>query len=411
MAMPETDLPAPRCQWYSSRAAFVRSGGFLKALLLVLCLAFSSPARAFELDTNSVVVVNDALEKILADSPVPAIACAVVRSNRLEAVGAAGLRKAGITNAPVTLEDKWHHGSLTKSMTATLAAMMIREGRLHWTTTLADVFPDLAPGMDSSWRGVTLELLLANRAGAPTDLRSNGLWDRLWNFEGTAFDARRLLLEELTSRPTRTPPGTAYEYSNAGFSIAGHMLETIAGKPWEDLLAERLFKPLGMTSAGFGVPATPRYIDQPWGHRIIDGKASPVAPGISADNPPAIGPGGVVHCSIVDLAKYTALHMQGHLRDQELLPRETFVKLHTALPDNSNYAFGWSEVDRAWAKPGKAYTHNGSNLQWFSVIWFAPARQFAVVVSCNAASRANPDPGAQAVDKVAGEMIRRFLRD
>ena len=87
----------------------------------------------------------------------------------------------------------------------------------------------------------------------------------------------------------------------------------------------------------------------------------------------------------------------------------TLLKLHTALTDNANYAHGWTEVDRPWAAPGKAYTHSGSNLQWFSVIWFAPAREFAVVAVCNLATGSAPNPGATATDQVAGRMINEFL--
>ena len=58
------------------------------------------------------------------------------------------------------------------------------------------------------------------------------------------------------------------------------MLEKIAGKPWEDLITEKLFKPLHMDSAGFGAPGTIGKVDQPWGH-------TQTSLPVQIDNPPA----------------------------------------------------------------------------------------------------------------------------
>jgi CubicO group peptidase (beta-lactamase class C family) len=243
--------------------------------ILVASSDTGSAAAFFRITTNRVRDLNALLEPIRAANKVPAVACAVVLSNRIAGIGAVGLRKFGVPSSPVTLEDKWHHGSLTKSMTATLAAILVREGRVQWQSTLADVFPDWAPRMNAAWRAVTLEQLTSNRGGAPGDLSASGIWTLLWNFVGTPRESRRLLLERLTVLAPSSPPGTQYEYSNAGFALAGHMLETVMDQPWEELMTIRLFEPLGMASAGFGVPATPRYINQPWGHQVANGQPAP----------------------------------------------------------------------------------------------------------------------------------------
>jgi CubicO group peptidase (beta-lactamase class C family) len=181
------------------------------------------------------------------------------------------------------------------------------------------------------------------------------------------------------------------------------------GQPWERLLTERLFNPLEMRSAGFGVPATPGLVDQPWGHHLANSHPLPIAPGPGADNPPAIGPAATVHCSVLDLAKYAAFHLAGEQADTAWLQRASFQKLHTAGPDNANYALGWNVVDRPWAGAGKALHHAGSNTQWYSVIWLAPARQFGVVAVCNLATAAGPNPGATATDQIAAQLIQEFL--
>ncbi len=343
------------------------------------------------------------LEGIRSARSLPALGCAVVRSNQIVAYGVTGVRKWGST-VPATSQDLWHHGSLTKSMTATLAAILVNEGKIQWNTRLMDVFPEKAATMNAGWSGATLELLLANRAGAVEDLGPSGIWSQLWNHEGTPTEQRLFLLEKLTALPPKTPPGTAYEYSNAGFALAGAMLERVAGIPWEMLITQKLFQPLGMFSAGFGVPASPRYIDQPWGHTGSGTTRTPVAPGIGADNPPGIGPAATVHCSLVDFARYVAFHLAGERGQTELIPAAAFTKLHSALANNSGYALGWNIGDRPWAN-GKTITHTGSNLQWFTNVWIAPNRDWACVVVTNFGGT-----GAfEATDAVVGRMIQEFL--
>jgi len=385
--------------------AMLRLGDGANAQVLVPA---ADATKFFRLAVNDVRDLNALLEPIRAANNVPALACAVIRSNQVVGLGAVGRRKADVAAAPVTLADKWHHGSLTKSMTATLAAMMVERGEITWETTVAQVFPALAAAMRPEWRTVRLDWLCMNRGGAPGDLGPSGIWSALWNFKGTPTEGRRLLLTRLTALAPSSTPGTKFEYSNAGFSLAGHMLETVAGKPWEELLTERLFVPLGMTSAGFGVPATPRHIDQPWGHQRVGSNNNPIEPGPEADNPPAIGPAGTVHCSLLDLATYAAFHLAGHNRDTALLPRSVMLKLHTAVPDNGDYAYGWNVTTRPWAD-GLALNHAGSNVQWFSVIWIAPNREFAVVALSNIAAASGPNPGATATDQVAARMIQEFL--
>ena len=246
---------------------------------------------------------------------------------------------------------------------------------------------------------MTLRLLLQNRAGAPANLDAGGLWSRLWAFHGPAEQARQLLTEGVVTRPPEAPPGTKFIYSNAGFAIAGHMAERAMHKPWEDLLRERLFKPLGMTSAGFGAPGTRDSIDQPRGHHE---SGEPVEPGPRADNPVAIGPAGIVHCTVGDWAKFIALHLEGDEGRARLLKPQTFKILHTP-PPGQDYAMGWISTQRPWAG-GTTLTHAGSNTMWYCVTWLAPKKNFAVLIMCNQGG----DEAAKACDDAAAALIREY---
>ncbi len=352
------------------------------------------------------VCLDALLEPIREANGLPALAAAVVKGGQTVAVGAVGVRKAG-SSERVTADDKWHIGSCTKSMTAALAAMLVEDGAMRWDTTLAEMFPDLESQMQPGWRDVTLEQLLAHRGGAPHELNEQDLWGRLWQrADQPPREQRRYLRRELlTKHEPVSPPGTKHVYSNAGYALVGHALEEILDRPWEDLLRDRLFVPLGMTGAGFGAPASVGAVDQPWGHKAgDDGAFEPVAPGLHADNPAAISPGGTVHCRLADLAQYAAWHLAGARGEGTLLHPETFERLHTPLAADSEYALGWIATERPWGG-GLVLTHAGSNTMFYAVIWIAPNKDFAAVVCTNAGG-----PIAErATDTAAATLIGEYL--
>jgi CubicO group peptidase (beta-lactamase class C family) len=340
--------------------------------------------------------MTQAVEAIRKKHDLPALAAVVVKDGRICDRVAVGVRKWG-DPTPVTTNDLFHIGSDTKSMTATLAAMLIEEGKLHWDTTIADVFPELKGKMDKQYEAVTVEQLLTHRGGVPGTPPATA-WTRAREQHGTPTQQRREFIEAVLSQPPEAAPGTKMIYSNQGYAIVGAMLEKITGTPWETLITERLFKPLHMDSAGFGPPGTTGEVDQPWGHTRKLGFTMPV----QADNPPAIAPAGRVHCSLDDLARYSIFHMQ---RGQGggLLKPETLVKLHTP-PTGGGYACGWVVVKRGWAG-GNALTHSGSNTMWYVVMWLAPEKKFSVVAATNIAGT----DAEQGCDEVASAMINNWL--
>ena len=304
-----------------------------------------------------------------------------------------------------------------------MCAILVEKGTLRWDSTLAEVFPEAAPKMNDEFKKVTLQQLLTNRGGVPSDLSFDGLWGTLWNFQGTPIEARQLLMEKVTARPPDYPPGTKNVYANASFAIAGHMAETAAGKPYEQLMQELLFAPLGMTSCGWGSPGAhePKgTIQQPWGHgkdgHPID--PHPAKDGSGPDNPPAISPAGRLHCTISDWAKYISMHELGDKLNPAIASAScsspspstacTRRRIRSATTPTAGVA-----RSRPWAgPPGERFvlTHNGSNNQWFCVAWIAPVKDFAVLVCCNSAADGPEGKGAaKACDEACWSMIQQEI--
>jgi CubicO group peptidase (beta-lactamase class C family) len=371
----------------------------IKKAVLLFLTAVPGALRAAP-PTNA--LPGQPMEAIRKKYDLPALAVVVVKDGKICERDAVGVRKYG-DPTPVTTNDLFHIGSCTKSMTATLTAILIEEGKLRWNTTIAEVFPELKGKMDKQYENVTVEQLLQHLGGVPGE-PPTAAWLRAWQQKGTPTEQRREFIEAVLSKAPAAAPGTKMIYSNQGYAIVGAMLEKITGRDYESLITEKLFKPLHMDTAGFGFPGTAGKIDQPWGHVVRLWKTVPV----QEDNPPAISPGGRVHCSLDDLARFVMFHLRPGTNG--LLKAETVARLHTppkgVKVENPAdiYACGWVVLQRDWAG-GTTLWHNGSNTMWYIVMWLAPEKNFAVIAATNIAGK-----GAEAgLDDAATAMIYKWL--
>lgn len=352
--------------------AFTRAGG---------------PVRRLKTDTPA-RDISALLERERKAQELPAVAAVVIEGDRIVSKGVAGVRKLG-EPTPASLQDRWHLGSCTKAMTATLIAALVERGSLKWETTIGDSLPDLAADMRLEYRSVTIEQLLAHRGGIHHEWDVPGLWDKLWKRQGTPTEQRRIMAKAMLSQEPKVPIGE-YFYSNCGYGTVGLSAETVAGKPWEQLMRELVFEPLDMRSAGFGVPWDGEPPTDPWPH---DRDGTPVTPGPFADNPPSIGPGGTAHATIEDWAKFAFDHLKGDRGESgTLLKPESYKRLHKGRETGANsddYALGWITVTRHWAKgpapnsTGRCLHHAGTNNSWYALIWIAPERDVAFLCTTN----------------------------
>ena len=353
--------------------------------------------------------ISRQLADVFGKTRIPGAAALALQGDRIIAQGVCGVRKRGAQER-VTIGDKFHLGSCTKAMTATLAGLFVDEGKLAWTTTLAEIFSDVKDA-DPAWKKVTLRHVLAHRAGLPPNIAPPLAAD-LRRSTAPLPEQRRQIVADLLIRAPESEPGSKYVYANNGFTLVGAALEKISGRAWEDLMRERLFAPLGIESGGFGAPGNPRAIDQPRGHRGPE--LTPVEPGPNGDNLPAIGPAGTVHMTMTDWAKFATLHLRGDpanpRREVKLLSADSFRQLHRPV-EGESYVGGWGTAARSWASGGRdgdrglCLTHAGSNTMWSCVVWLAPELDFAALVACNAVGKGAAGPTC---DQMVGQLIRGF---
>lgn len=308
------------------------------------------------------------LEHLQKKYSVPALAAAVVTSDGILEIAAHGVRKMGAPPT-VTVNDAFHIGSVTKSMTALLAAKIVKEGKIGFDTKVTDLYPQLKTTINRRFKDVTLDDLLMHRAGIPPfTLRQH--WEKVPKFDGTLKEQRKRFVFWLLSRSEGGRRGV-FRYSNTGYDIAASLLEAVTGKPWESLIKEYVFTPLELRTAGFGNPAKDDR-SKVWGHWqrwIGRTPTEPVDPDQHGLNP-LDAPSGDVHMSIKDLAKYAQYHLAG-LRGKAGGNSALIRMLHTS---NEDYSYGW-------------FIRNNSGRK-YSEHWGSPATFITGVVVCHGANLA-----------------------
>ncbi len=385
------------------------SNGIIFTLMYALALWTAPPPRvlpeSFETGSAGDMRLATALENVRAMNQLPALAAvSVTADGRVIDIAVAGVRRFGHPQQVTTL-DQWHLGSITKPMTATLAARLVEQGRIGWETKVTHVFPSIAPNIRPEYLDVTLSELLSHTSGLPMGI-SQELFDRLPEIDALAFGAeqrQRLAALILSSAPAG--PRGEYVYSNTGYILVGKMLEEVTGTPWETLMRQEVFEPLGMTGAGIGAPGIPGQVDQPWGHVAathLMSKWRAIEPVKNADIEDFWTPCGRIHATLEDIAKFAAAHLAGERGRPGLVSVETFRRLHAPVGDGQG-AMDWGTVDQPWAW-GRTLTHSGRTPPWYATLVLAPQRGVAIF----AATNAGEGSAEQGVDQALQILIRRL---
>jgi len=346
-----------------------RKGQLGFALVSIVFVLFILTTKSYSQTKSD--SIQQMLTKVVNDGKAPGIIAAIISSDSIIAIASAGERKVG-SGIAFTTNDVVHLGSCTKAMTATMIATLVAEGKLSWDTKLIEAIPQLKSKIHTDYNDITLWQLLTHRAGIPKN-PSNLVALRLNEIK----KSRLSLLEDNLISPTSYEIDK-FEYSNFGYIIAACMAEQVTGLSWEVLMKQRLFDPLGMSTAGFGNPNLNKSTDQPWGHHKNGKKWRP-----SEDYyDKAIGPAGRVHCSITDWAKFLSLQLKG---ENSILERKYLDRL---IEPVGYYAAGWFVGKHEWINE-KTLVHGGTNGIWYTETIVSPKKDRAFIVATNSCDEAS----------------------
>lgn len=304
-------------------------------------------------DTPEPQTPAQAVSALVRDQGYPAAVAVQVTSTRID-VEVAGVGHVG--GSAVRANDRFPVGSITKSMTATLAALLVQESRIGWDSRLIDVLPELADAARADYALVTLRDLLSHRGGVVA-LAEAAQLAQVPPLAGSAREQRVQFLAWALGRVPAVRPRLQSEYSNGGYIAAAAMLERVADRDYESLIQAKLFGPLGI-AATFGAPGAGG--GEAWGHTTTDGRVWHAVDPASAEAalPAVANPAGGAKLSGTELGRYLQVHLRA-LRGASglLLTPASAEVLHAVVQDG--LALGWVAGFDAARRP--LSWHNGSD--------------------------------------------------
>lgn len=353
-------------------------------LLLSLALLAAAPVRAQEAPAAETPVA-ETLAAAMEGKAVPALGMLVIRDGVVSDQGVRGLRSMDAPGA-ATLGDRWNLGSDGKAMTATMVARLVERGLLRWDAPLSEMLPELAAEMRPEYRDATLLDLMSHRAGLPENLGDMAYFQTFYADSRPLPEQRLAYLRRAVAEAPVGPARAEASYSNTGLILAGAIAERVTGKPFETLMQEEVFAPLGMTSATFSQSPDAGEI---FGH--IDGRVSTPTDA----NPQMITPAGGVRMTLADWARFCIDQLAGEEGRGALLTADTYRLLHAPQGDTV-FAMGWGATPRIAGRAGPVLTHGGSDGSWFAFVALFPGSENGVLVVANAADSMGGDAAVMA---------------
>jgi CubicO group peptidase (beta-lactamase class C family) len=374
-----------------------RKGRALAALAFVIAMPVvvaAAPTPASARPAGLTARANAILE---AAYPAEGPGAAVIVTRGDRTLFAAGRGLADIeAGRPVTPDTILGLGSITKQFTAAVILQLVQEGRISLDDPLSRFLPDYPqPGASA-----TVRQLLNHTSGIQSYTSIPG-WTVEANMNRAYTTAQMIAV--FRDQPSRTPPGQAWAYNNSGYVLLGAIVESVTGKAWHEAIVERIARPLGLRSIGYGEDRAARG-PAARAYSVVDGQLRP-AQGIHMSVPH--GAGGLAG-SVRDLARWAQALHHGRVIDPALYAQMTSP---ATLADGSTQPYGFGiRFDELRGR--RTVEHGGAIFGFNSESLYLPAEDLFVAVITNTDSPATDS--TQVARRLAalalGEPYREFSR-
>ncbi len=245
---------------------------------------------------------------------IPGVAVAIVRNDSVLYTKGFGTLSS-VNRTPVNDQTLFEIGSSSKAFTATLVSMMVSDGKMRFDDRLTDYLPGFKMYDPVANEAVTVRDALTHRSGIA---RGELVW------LGSGF-TRDEVLHHLRFLKPESPFRSKYSYQNMMFLAAGQAAGKAGGSTWDDLVRQRIFTPLGMTSTvttSRGLTTT--NVSRPHG---MDHDSAVAKPMFDAEN---IGPAGSILSNAHDMAQWLRFHLNDGVVDgKRLLSSASFREMHS----------------------------------------------------------------------------------
>ncbi|WP_161881860.1 serine hydrolase domain-containing protein [Deinococcus alpinitundrae] len=306
---------------------------------------------------------------------------------------------------PVTDDTIFQIGSITKTLTSLTLSALAEQGKLNITDRVRDHIPDFKMKDTSVAGNLTILDVLTHQGGFQGDFFQD---------TGEGDDALARVVDAVAALPQVVPMRTHWSYSNAGFYIAGRVIELVSGLTYEAAVTELVLKPLGMDHTFFSANEVMTYRFAT-GYNKVGDKMVVQRPWLMMRSG---GPAGSTCCSSArDLVKYLHYMLSGRLAPQEAADDENReqpplatldrARLWTAVreigPSTSGPPGTQRRIGQSWFldQSGGALliSHGGSTLGHQSNLWVSPDRQVGFVSLTNA-------PNGHAMNQKLSEWVK-----
>ena len=320
-------------------------------------------------------------EQVLQTTGIPGMAIAVVHKDHVVNLKGFGVREVGKPE-PVDPDTAFQLASVSKPIASTVVAGLVGEKVVSWDDPIIKRDPGFQ--MYDSWvtHEVTIRDMFSHRSGLPSHAG-----DRL---EDLGFDRPAILFRLRYLKPD-TSFRSHYAYTNFGLTEAAIAAAKAAGKPWEEVSAEKLYQPLGMKNTSSRYADFAATENRARGHVLVNDKW--VAKYVR--NPDAQSPAGGVSSTARDMAQWVRLQLSnGKLDGKQVIDAEALAETHrpqvlTQAPTDPSvdratfYGLGWN-VDYDDMGRVRLSHSGGFNLGAATVVSLYPAEELGIVVLTNA---------------------------
>ncbi|MDE2782083.1 MAG: serine hydrolase [Gemmatimonadota bacterium] len=325
------------------------------------------------------------IEQMIGDWGIPGAAVAVIQDDEITFAQGFGVREIG-GGDPVDEHTIFAVGSTSKAFTAASIAMLVDEGKVSWDDPIGDHVPIFQLSDPYITRDLRVRDLMAHNSGL---MRG----DRLWYASGRS---REEVLEQVRHQPVTFPLRSTFQYNNTTWIAAGEVIENASGMSWDDFVASRIFRPLGMTRSTTSVEGLKRLDNVATPHNpSLDGEVKAI-PYRNIDN---AGPAGSINSSALQMAQWIRLQLgRGEFEGERLISDEAIGETHTSqmlIRKEGTWALTWPESDfltygLGWFlssyRDVTMISHGGNIDGMTAYVGFVPRRGYGMVILSNLSS-------------------------
>jgi CubicO group peptidase (beta-lactamase class C family) len=287
----------------------------------------------------------------------------------------AGAGDTGSASVAMNGQAVFEIGSITKVFTTILLADMVERGELKFDDPVATYLPPSVTVPERNGRRISLADLATHTSGLPRMMSNLSPADPRNPYADYSVER---LYAFLSGHQLTRDVGTQYEYSNVGMGLLGHALARRAGKTYEELVTDRILKPLGMNDTA--ITLTPDMK-----RRLAQGFAFNGSRASNWDIPTLAG-AGALRSTLHDMLLFTRANLTtggGHL--SRVLQRTHAIRQPTGRPDLS-IALGWHVRH---TEGSEVHWHNGGTGGYRTWMGFDLKRKVGAVVLTNSAQGAD----------------------